>query len=202
LNVRPLFPTYLFEEENVFSDRYLSRLSDELIHLRGKEGRVISNVGGWQSENILSNPMMQILCDKIKESLQYRILPYLGVRPTTCIVHNLWGNINEATHWNRPHRHHGCHFSAVLFLTSGGGNLVLMNKNENILAQTPTAPRLKDRYVVTPKKGKLLFFPAGTYHMVEPSNENKRRISIAANCSVETSPAGILPLVTEEIYEI
>jgi len=59
-----------------------------------------------------------------------------------------------------------------------------LNTYKNIQDAAPYAPKLRAEHRIQPQKGILYLFPSGLYHMVEPSNSDELRVSLAFNLSV------------------
>ena len=156
---------------------------------KADEGRLISNRGGYQSNNITFDKQTEL--DNLRiiiESIAVDIFRDYGVkpeiRPTT---DNAWLNINRYGDHNISHNHPGVAFSAVYYVKTheGCGNFLIINDSMmNFFNATCTNVDTDMTYAqVTYEatEGRLLLFPAYLNHLVEPNMTRKDRISIAFN---------------------
>lgn len=155
-----------------------------------EKGRVISNVGGWQS-NDLFLPVPE-LCELT--SIVTHLMRSLAKQINLKDVHNLylgnfWININKNSNTNIPHSHPESVLTAVYYVKvpENSGNIKFFTPINNY------DEHFKDfmiekyneynstTYSFVPKKGKLVFFPSWLMHEVEPNKTDSDRISIAFN---------------------
>lgn len=153
------------------------------------KGRTLSNVGGWQSEDLkFSDEQQEITKLKlITEKLALGIFAEYGVREVfKPLVSNAWVNINGHKDSNMVHNHPNAILSAVYFVKANdeSGQFLLHND----FSQTFINSVLKqDNYLTYPsadykaEPGKILFFPAWIPHSVGRNLSKDARISIAFN---------------------
>ena len=156
-------------------------------------GRVVSNEGGWQSEDL--NPNLDILKPLTKHIIEGSIefAKNCKFKPGKYSVHNLWANINNYKDSNAPHVHQYCMLSGVYYLKApkNSGNLVLKHPSaclEYDWNKTKMIEHMEYNsalYNFVPKEGQLLLFPSWVEHFVKPNlNKTQERISIAFNIGV------------------
>ena len=83
--------------------------------MKENPGRVISNVGGWQSEDyrrFTNTPLLELIGVILKES--HHIASDLGIPEGERWVENLWININPKYSYNQVHVHPEARLSGVI----------------------------------------------------------------------------------------
>jgi len=154
------------------------------------EGRTLSNVGGWQSNNIVFNKKYKNL-NKLKSVVEDKIeLVYedYGVKESIEIkTDNAWININSNKDYNLSHNHPGVCMSAVYYAKTPNncGRFIINNDPKiNFFNNMCSNEDTKTSYSAVhydPIPNRLLVFPAWVTHYVEPNLSNEDRISIAFN---------------------
>jgi uncharacterized protein (TIGR02466 family) len=152
-------------------------------------GRVRSNVGGWQSENlyyenIIDTPLQvyfDILAPHIKQAFQD-----IGVEREHFLA-NIWININQTGNGNRQHAHPGSSLSGVFYLTKNNSSIVFTRNQDipwfhlsNLKSNNNTKLSFND-VAYTPMQGQYIIFPSWLHHRVMPNQNDCERISIAFN---------------------
>ena len=206
--VRLLFPTYIFERDlldpSLDSNRgvdqnYLDLLTDTMDGMRRKdpEGRRLSNAyTGWQShDGCESNPAFQKIMNRIQTMFYDEIWPFHGLdrNKAQMQIGNSWANINDKLAWNKPHLHNGCWYSGVFYIKADGdeGHIEMIDTNPKVVSDFPNSPRTPTSKGYEPRSGKLILFPSGLMHMVEPNPTDKERYSISFNIEMKyTSSEG------------
>lgn len=149
----------------------------------------LSNVGGFQTGMINNKIITQNLCEE-----SYKILKQNYKFKTQKIIFSLtncWINKNYKGNYNAPHAHPESNFAGIYYIQvpdQEGGLLFLNNDTSNDL--TNTNEFIEDTcfdnyYRILPKVDMLILFPSNLKHMVEPHYEDKARISLAFNISIE-----------------
>lgn len=153
-------------------------------------GRVISNYGGWQSNDLSDDPetleFRQVLHAKIQTLLEISGLS------SNFKLSNYWINVNNKGDFNRAHSHGFSTLSGVFYIKTspGCGKLILRNpvqshgfcidkrfvKNWNAFNSIT--------WEVEPEENKLLIWPAWIDHYTLPNTTDDVRISIAFNIDV------------------
>lgn len=155
---------------------------------RNTEGRVLSNYGGWQSQDYsLNHPELQEIASALNLRMN-QLLPDLGFKNKYSVT-NSWININGKNDFNRPHLHGASTLAAVFYVTAppDSGRLVLRNPTQNHVFC------IDEKFVeewneinsftweIEPEIGKLVIFPAWIDHYTMPNLTDDDRISLAFN---------------------
>ena len=206
--VRLLFPTHVFhrnllqeglDDSRGVSEEYLGMLKDEMDAMRKRDpvGRQLSNAyTGWQSKDgCESSPIFQKLINRIEHLFYDEVFPFHGLNPQIAHMRlgNCWANINDFLAWNKPHLHNGCWYSGVFYIKADGdeGHIEMIDTHPKVVADFPNSPRTATSKGFEPRSGKLILFPSGLMHMVEPNPTQKDRYSISFNIEMKyTSPDG------------
>ena len=100
INISEIFPSFLATK---VSDINLEDIKKKCLELEEKnEGVIISNVGGWQSDEIdLNSPPFNALVPEILDVLK-SVVEYAQFVPNYTIT-NAWININRLNCSNLPH---------------------------------------------------------------------------------------------------
>jgi uncharacterized protein (TIGR02466 family) len=194
MSYQGLFPIPLWHFNLNLDNIEIEEIKNYCIQLKNKTpGRLYTNVGGWQSEdiikrNITNTPLYIVFC-KIVPILQ-ECMQDLG-SSHYLHVDNAWVNINDKTNWNRPHTHDGSLLSGVFYLTDNNSDIEFIKDpdintyfQENIFSKRDTELSFRSfRY--TPIKGELYIFPSWLRHSVHPSESNSERVSISFNTYIK-----------------
>lgn len=160
-------------------------------------GTVKTNRGGWQSDADLQDwqeaPVRQLLQQMTSLAQEY------VARQTGRTAEDFasgwkiraWANINERGHYNRRHDHLGVHsfFSGVYYVnvgditagTASGGRTRFEDCSFVAIDIDREADPLRRDYLMTPRNGRMLLFPASLMHSVESYGGSQQRITIAFN---------------------
>jgi uncharacterized protein (TIGR02466 family) len=187
LNVEEWFPTLIYHD--IIDIDGLEKLAYKMQ--KNSEGRVISNRGGWQSNNLSDNTMFKKLIDMIeKKAIKVHDTVYKQGTGEYKLT-NIWININHPNSHNACHIHPEADICGNMYVKTpeNCGNLYFddprlihrMNEsyNNNIINDRLTYKQV----AYTPAAGIILFFPPWIQHGVEPNMSNEDRISIAFNMS-------------------
>jgi uncharacterized protein (TIGR02466 family) len=151
-------------------------------------GRVISNVGGWQSNNLdIKIPELIPLVSKIFENTERLILKYN--LPKKYRIDPLWININGKKDFNQYHGQAQKILKGVFYISAPKdcGNLVMVNpitSHQHYIDPTKIEKFNKFNsysWPCEPEDNKLIMFPAWIPHFTLPNNSLEDRISIAFN---------------------
>ena len=176
----------------IWFDRFqgdFSVAANKCLELRdsGFPNRRLSNVGGWQSDNIdllqfpEFNSAYEIILscmEEVRVSIHHKF---------KLMIDNIWLNINEKGHYNNSHVHPNSTLAGVLYLQcdEDSGRIGFMNDNSvkkhypfNFYHETTI---FSDYAYYTPETGMSIVFPSWTDHFVEQSLSDIPRISIAYN---------------------
>ena len=156
-----------------------------------KESRTLSNIGGWQSINL----DMEIPHEEFQK-LQTEILSAVNnyhdkiqfKKEFKQKIGNIWININGRGHANEYHVHPEAYLSGAFYLTSSKAPIIFKNPSESISLYYWKGehidvwnPRNSGEWYVSPKKNRLIIFPAWAPHKVAENIEDSDRISFSFN---------------------
>ena len=153
------------------------------------DGRRLSNIGGWQSDDFLYTDIVDTPLQVFFEQIEYSIKEVqfdLGIRPRL-FIDNCWININNLNNSNATHNHPGSSISGVFYLTKNNSNIVFTRSNDinkhhlDCIRSNRKTPLSIQEVSYTPQQGQCLFFPSWLHHKVEPNTTREDRISIAFN---------------------
>lgn len=155
-------------------------------------GRSISNLGGWQSNDINPKDLPE-LYNYIMVNANQCLHDYGYDSSTTLEMGNMWVNINEKNHSNKTHIHHGSFISGVYYVKCNENSpQIVFYKNFSEDFIVTSASRV-DRYTpisgsvckYPPKEGRLILFPSYLPHSVEENETEEERISISFNIAIK-----------------
>ena len=153
------------------------------------KGRVYSNSGGWQSNDIRNNPDFEEIC-KILYNLLPEVYKDVYTKPNGKIsLGSIWVNINKGSDFNYHHVHPQSHISGCLYIKCNkkSGPINFKNPVGDLMSHYGLAPSTVNKNVLQweidykPIEGDLILFPSWLYHSALPSEDDSERISIAFN---------------------
>jgi uncharacterized protein (TIGR02466 family) len=188
INIMPIFINFLAVESLQQDNEKIEKFC--LEKKKASAGRVISNGGGWQSDNLdAGTPELAGLFAEIQKRLDEVHRAFEFSPSTRQVITEAWININQKGHFNYSHDHPGSLFSGVYYVKGGA------DKGELEL-KTPITPHTYTisgemvgsfnaftghAMVIPPVTGDLLIFPSWLLHRVNMSQSDEERISIAFN---------------------
>jgi uncharacterized protein (TIGR02466 family) len=183
-NIYPLFPIIVHEIILPdFNDVKKNSLIDKIYLEKDKScGVQKTNVGGWQSEDILDNELFYNDINYIISNID------LNFGFNLC---GMWINVNGSGNYNKSHVHPGASLSGVFYVetSSKTGDIYFENPNRYcsslIIRNYEESLNLSfnhtETYRFSPSPGTILIFPGDLSHHVEKNNAEHDRISIAFN---------------------
>lgn len=188
INIMPIFINFLAVESLRLDNRKIETFC--LEKKKTSAGRVISNGGGWQSDNLdPSTPELAELFAEVHKKLD-EVHRAFDLHPSMRqVVTEAWININGKGHFNYSHDHPGSLFSAVYYV-KGGPDKGELELKTPIVPHTYTISNemvggfnafTGHAMVIPPVTGDLVIFPAWLLHRVNLSRSDEDRISIAFN---------------------
>jgi uncharacterized protein (TIGR02466 family) len=188
INIMPIFINFLAVESLRLDNAGIAKFC--LERKKASAGRVVSNGGGWQSDNLDAGaPELAELFGEVQKKLDEVHRAFEFNPSTRQVITEAWININQKGHFNYSHDHPGSLFSGVYYVKGGA------DKGELEL-KTPITPHTYTisgemvggfnaftghAMVIPPVTGDLLIFPAWLLHRVNMSQSDEERISIAFN---------------------
>lgn len=191
MNIEFLFPQFVYTNLTNMDTKSLEKYCYELKNQ--SEGRVISNVGGWQSNGLTDESLFfnHIIGD-IKKLFQV-----LQIHDLKLDFHDFWINVNGKNDYNVQHNHIGGFISGVLYVKTpeNCGNIFFVDPltsvrsayeyNFHVSGRLPLNNVFSKSWCYEPKEGLLILFPSWLEHYVEPNKSDEDRISIAFNIGVK-----------------
>ena len=182
-------------------DLDVEQLTEVCFNLWKKDNKGVlkSNIGGWQSDNIINeeqHPEFQKLLVEIRKYISTYKLRNGFKKELKSIIVGGWINFNEKNDYNLWHIHAG---NGVVF---SGAYYIKVDDPQSgpIQFRHPLAPYLgvmwKDEQLeiltssngstieIFPEPNMLLVFPSWLQHTVLPNNTNSTRISMSFNSRV------------------
>ena len=153
-------------------------------------GVEISNVGGWQSRNVINKTHTEFV--KLKTEIEDVAKVYhedMNFKKTVKQkIMNIWVNINQKGHLNDFHIHSKTILSGAFYLTGGKAPIVFRHPfcdineyywDSSLIEQFNTAN--SGEWKIEPKPNMLLIFPPWVEHKVLMNKEDIDRISLSFN---------------------
>jgi uncharacterized protein (TIGR02466 family) len=152
-------------------------------------GRVISNIGGWQSNSIYIEDLpecMKPLHSNVEETLN-KICAQFTYSKSVAVT-EYWINVNKKGDRNMMHNHSNCTIAGVYYVKAdnkSGAFKLHRDQHESFLWGSLTDnnnnPDTSGVVNYKPIPSRALFFPAWVNHSVDVSTSDEDRISIAFN---------------------
>ena len=184
-----LFKTIVYANYLKISNEKQFKKKLNLIH-RKEKGRVRTNVGGYQSNNLSINepvfkPFLDALSLEVNEfAKDYNVLNELQIS-------NFWLNINGYKDFNSTHTHPNSIFSGVYYIDTpkNSGKIEFQNIGKELMDWSCQHIDYSGynvvngtKYALDTGKDLLLIFPSYLSHSVKPNlNKKQKRISISFN---------------------
>lgn len=188
INIMPIFINFLAVESLHLDNDLLEKYCLETK--KRSSGRVISNGGGWQSENLdIATSELAELYTEVGKRLNEVHISFEFNRSLRQVITESWININQRGHFNYSHDHPGSLFSAVYYVKGGPDKGALEFKSPIVPHTYTISNDLIQNFnaftghamVIPPVTGDLLIFPSWLLHRVNMSHSDEDRISIAFN---------------------
>jgi len=182
-----LFKITIYEKKLKLKNEKIIKYS---YKLKKKDlGKQISNVGGWQSNDLqgVHKPLNELFEDIEHYGNEYGKL--LGLK-LPLKIDNIWININEYKDFNLEHFHGNSLISGVYYVKvqKKSGNIVFSNPSIDIMQQDWNKYTINEhntnnspKWVMPSKTNTLYLFPNYLKHFVQPNFSNSDRISISFN---------------------
>jgi uncharacterized protein (TIGR02466 family) len=195
LNIYTLFPVPVIEKQIENFYQIKDSLVDDIYEYESKfpKKQSYNNCGGWQSleeHSLLHTKKFEKYFDILYQEIRYCLSKVLdrSIELTHENIINSWANINRKGNCNICNHHSKGILSAVLFVSSPyrfSGDLVFNNLYTNLghheiyNEKIKKDLNLKTFHKVEPFDGKLIIFPASTFHYVESNETDMDRITIS-----------------------
>jgi len=188
INIMPIFINFLAVDSLRLDNDGLEKFCLEKKKI--DSGRVISNGGGWQSNDLdLATPQLAELFAEVRKRLDEVHRAFELNASMRQVITEAWININQKGHFNYSHDHPGSLFSAVYYVKGGADKGELELKTPIVPHTYTISGEMVGSFnaftghamVVPPVTGDLLIFPSWLLHRVNMSQSEEDRISIAFN---------------------
>ena len=157
---------------------------------KNEEGVEISNIGGWQSDNIFDETHTEFV--KLKNKIEEAANVYHHKIQLKKTLHqeldNIWVNINQKGCSNEYHNHPGAILSGAFYLTKAESSIVFYHPyreistyfwNDSIIEKYNPANSVQ--WKLEPEPNILLVFPSWAMHRVSVNKEDVDRITFSFN---------------------
>jgi uncharacterized protein (TIGR02466 family) len=178
---QPVARIILNEDLNLLSKYCLD------IKKQQKSKKIVSNVGGFQSEDIkLNSPEIKNLCNSIVLHSNIFFKNVLEIKKDI-FLSNIWININEYKDYNLIHDHPFSRISGVFYVKTPKdcGNIVFMNDSNITHYITDKIINYNSyntsTWFLPSIENTLYLFPSWLKHYVEPNLSKKSRMSMSFN---------------------
>ena len=157
---------------------------------KNEEGVEISNIGGWQSNNVINETHTEFV--KLLNEIDNAVKGYhedIKFKKTVIQkISNIWVNINQKGHSNEYHIHSRATLSGAFYLTKGKVPIVFEHPFKDINEYYWEASLIEEwnransgHLRIIPESNQLIIFPAWVYHKVDANKEDTDRISLSFN---------------------
>ena len=195
-HVQPIFPVVLLwaDIETFDKDALVEYVYQQMKD--DPEGRMVSNVGGWQSDgnyHEFDNPIRKFLEDAMKKLFDRGIYK----EDTKINIIQSWINVNTKGSFNRSHYHSMCDLSGTFWIKVPKKSGDIKFQNPNGFAESKMManmnPQFREELGVHwgmdfyPTEGRVCLWPSHLYHDVAPNMSDEDRISVAFNVNVDGS---------------
>ena len=163
------------------------KLKEYSLKLKEKSpGRKVSNVGGWQSNDLSIDKKTKSLMNEIVTKTNEYAKIYNFNKPLK--LWNFWININSTGSRNMMHVHPGSPVSGTFYIEAPeGSGAISFTRGEDLLQyhyegcyNKPNA-FISDKFFIKPKQNYLILFPGYLKHEVETNFCKYDRISLSFN---------------------
>lgn len=180
--MKELFVTPVFRKKLSLDN---SKILTYCLSLEKKDsGRTVSNMGGWQSNDIVGNPKELTELNSLISDFSSEICQIMQIEPVK--LYNSWVNINRYKDCNWPHTHDDAILSGVYYVKTSEdtGNIQFNNPNSisgNLRINNYNKFNAPDWWLPT-TEGVLYVFPSWVRHGVQINmNKSEERVSISFN---------------------
>ena len=171
----------------------LKKIENVCLNIQSEnENRIISNIGGFQSQPLLLKKypdffkLYDIIMKESNKFCEQLKINYINS------IESLWVNINKYQHYNKEHHHSNSILSGVFYAHSvsniNAGSIVFLHPQSDMMSydwvniQKDFIPVNSSFWKFSCEPGELIIFPSWLKHSVEPNLvKDYNRISISFN---------------------
>jgi uncharacterized protein (TIGR02466 family) len=189
------YKTDIFKQ-SIFSFKLNLNLNDLnnycLEYEKNNKGRVMSNLGGFQSDGLdLNIPVINKLNSLIFNNVNYVSQKYFKLNKLL-IISKIWFNINRYKDSNNIHIHPHSLFSGVFYskIPDNSGSIKFFNSESALIFfsgvdMVEYNENNSSSYTLKPEVSFLHIFPSFLKHCVEQNlSQNEERISFSFNANI------------------
>ena len=157
---------------------------------KNSKGVIKSNLGGWQSDNIIYPDSPFFFLQDIEKICQEVAKDVLKINKSV-FLNNAWININQKDNLNQVHTHPNNILSGVYYVKTPEkcGNIIFRHPSfdmmerdwEDIVSDSDHNVYNSDTWWLPAKANTLYIFPSWIKHLVGPNMSDDERISISFN---------------------
>ena len=157
---------------------------------KNSKGVIKSNLGGWQSDNIIYPDSPFFFLQDIEKICQEVAKDVLKINKSV-FLNNAWININQKDNLNQVHTHPNNILSGVYYVKTPEkcGNIIFRHPSfdmmerdwEDIVSDSDHNVYNSDTWWLPAKANTLYIFPSWIKHLVGPNMSDEERISISFN---------------------
>jgi uncharacterized protein (TIGR02466 family) len=191
MNIKNMFTNFLATDflsvDNKLIEEFCYKEKDTT------SGRVISNDGGWQSNNVIHAPELGPLIKELGNNI-LKVHDHFNFKlDKNPVITDAWININGKYTTNVVHKHPGALLSGVYYVKANAdsGNIIFLNPIEahEYVIKSDMYDLNNEfnsaKWWEEPYPSKLIIFPGWLNHYVKANQSNEDRISIAFNTTIE-----------------
>ena len=186
--IQDLYTVQVYKEKLSLDNK---KMADYCLSMAKKDkGRVKSNLGGWQSDDLqgIHKPLNELMEDIIYHSNQFG--KHLHFKHDLQFA-NIWVNINGFKDTNQVHLHQHCMLSGVYYIQTPKdcGVIEFRHPGYDVINYDWNDRNIKEfnntnstEWWLPVEAGHLYIFPSWLSHLVKPNlNKKEKRISISFN---------------------
>ena len=171
---------------------------------KNEKGVEISNIGGWQSNNVINETHTEFvkLLNEISAAVEVYHEDIKFKKTVKQKIANIWININQKGHSNEYHKHPFACLSGVFYLTKVKSPIVFRHPqldmnlyywDDSLIEEWNYINSYEIKLVLEPNT--LIIFPAWIWHKVIMSKEDTDRISLSFNTYHRSDEAQALKML-------
>ena len=163
------------------------------IKRKNEKGAERSNIGGWQSDNVINEPHIEFV--KLKNKIEEVINSYhndIQFKKTyNQTIDKIWININQKGQSNVNHVHPFSCLAGVFYLTKENSPIVFCHPYADINTYYWYDELIEEwnevnsaEWTIEPEPNMLIVFPSWLWHKVTIHKKDTDRISLSFNTNV------------------
>ena len=186
MSIHDIFKVPVYSTQLDLDIKKIQLLCNE--HHQNNQGNFVSNIGGYQSYNLMYYPTdLRPLIDEIESHSNKFSEEFLSTKQ---VLSNIWININRYKDSNKSHFHAGADISGVYYVKTPDdcGKIAFEHPAIDVLDYYSSEPSKEFNeynsqiWWKPAVENRLYLFPSWLKHHVEPNlNKTEERVSISFN---------------------